>query len=333
MMHALTVQRHISLLAIWLAVLPLLSLASLVVVPASDTRQIQYLGSWTLPTSTSVLGANETAPQCPPQSQAAISSTPGDEVVLTFTGTYARIIATAGPETAAFSVTQDTAAPQFIDIGAFNESSCKVVFETSTLPRGSHTIRVKLVNDNANSPGKFVLLSFGYDTEPGESKSPVVTIVVAVCASIAGFGITFIILFLCCKRSRRTPDLERPTRPNMAYKPGYLYDANGKGGHMRLPSEDALSAMNKPYPVPGARTRSPAPVRTLGRRLHILYSDLRLLCRRTNRHPEHHPKRRCNTGLIRRLGRSKARPSQPFPCRYLCFCICGFCTYSTGING
>jgi hypothetical protein len=99
-----------------------------------------------------------------------------------------------------------------------------------------------------------------------------VTVVIAAGASLAGFGITLVVLCLCCKRPRRQPrDLERSTPPP-ATPPAFIqYEKQGvKDGHVRLPSGDSFIPMNMPTPLAVARSRSPVPVRPPSTRIRML---------------------------------------------------------------
>ncbi len=108
----------------------------------TDTH-IAWSGTWT-PFSTTGPSAGDYARSC----------TSGSYATIAFNGTYLAWIATKGTTLSKAQVSLDGGTPKTIDLAATTVAYQQKVWDTGTLPSGSHTVRITW--DASNAAGKYI---------------------------------------------------------------------------------------------------------------------------------------------------------------------------------
>lgn len=114
-------------------------------VEQNDTRIVRR-GSWTQLTAAGLSGGSH-----------LLTSTPGDEIAIEFSGTRLDLAAMTGPKSGIATVSVDGGAPLDVDFYAAQTGFRSIVYSTGDLPAGTHTLRLVCSGrKNPASAGAFV---------------------------------------------------------------------------------------------------------------------------------------------------------------------------------
>lgn len=91
------------------------------------------------------------------RSQDRFTATPGNSYTLRFTGTQVALFASKDPRHGIAAVSVNGGAERFIDLYSATRADQVKVFTSRVLPRGTHTVRVRVTGwQNAKSGGSIV---------------------------------------------------------------------------------------------------------------------------------------------------------------------------------